>query len=56
MSNAEAELNSEFDAWFAKVCEIAKAKLSADDDPIWAELWFDGYTPDEAVRACNEED
>jgi hypothetical protein len=56
MSDMEAKLNAEFDAWFAKVCEIAKCKLNADDDPIWAELWFDGYTPEEAVRACNEED
>lgn len=56
MSGMEAKLNTEFDAWFVKVCAIAKCRLDADDDPIWAELWFDGYTPQEAVDACNEED
>jgi hypothetical protein len=56
MSDTEAKLNTEFDEWFAKVCEIAKCRLDPDDDPIWAELWFDGYTPQEAVDACNEED
>lgn len=47
MSDMEARLNAEFDAWFAKVEELAGEPLDPSED--WEELWFDGYTPEEAL-------
>jgi hypothetical protein len=53
MSDTETRLNSEFDAWFAKVQALSKEPLGPSED--WAELWFDGYTPEEALEADGAE-
>lgn len=45
----EARLNAEFDAWFAKLQALSKEALEPED---WADLWFDGYTPEEALEAA----
>lgn len=47
MTDMQAKLNAEFDAWFAKVRELAGKPLEPNE--FWAELWFDGYTPEEAL-------
>jgi hypothetical protein len=51
LDEMEASLKADFEAWFAKVCEIAQCRLFANDDPIWVELWYDGYRPEDAVDA-----
>lgn len=48
MSDMEAKLNAEFDAWFAKVKALTLETIEPDD--LWAEFWFDGFTPEEAVQ------
>lgn len=53
MSDTESRLNAEFDAWFEKVKALSKEPLDPSED--WAELWFDGYTPEDAL-ALNAED
>lgn len=47
MSDMETKLNAEFDVWFAKIQALSKEPIEPDED--WAELWFDGYTPEEAI-------
>jgi hypothetical protein len=46
-------LNAEFDVWFAKVKALSKVPLDPSQD--WAELWFDGYSPEEALEDYPEE-
>lgn len=53
MSDLEAKLNAEFDAWFAKLQALTSKQLNPDD---WPERWFDGYTPEEALEAGPEND
>ena len=48
MSDMEVNLNAEFDAWFIKVQALSKEPIKSDED--WAALWFDGYTPEEAIE------
>lgn len=47
MNDIAANLKSESDAWFAKVEKLLGEPPEPEED--WAELWFDGYTPEEAV-------
>jgi hypothetical protein len=47
MIDLEAKLKAESDEWFAKVEKLLGAVPDPEED--WAELWFDGYTPEEAV-------
>jgi hypothetical protein len=48
VSDLEAKLNAEFDAWFEKVKAISKEPIEPNEG--WAELWFDGYAPSEAAE------
>lgn len=52
MADVEKQLNTEFDAWFAKLQVLAKEPLKQED---WTERWFDGYTPEEALEDGPEE-
>jgi hypothetical protein len=47
MSDMETRLKAESDEWFAKVEKLLGALPEPEEE--WAELWFDGYTPEEAV-------
>ena len=48
MSNMEARLNTDFDVWFEKVRALTLDVIKPDED--WAELWFDGFTPEESIQ------
>jgi hypothetical protein len=52
MSDLQAKLNAEFDAWFAKVQAITDEALEPSED--WAAAWFDGYTPEDALESYKE--
>jgi hypothetical protein len=47
MSNMEERLRTESDEWFAKVKILLGQTPEPEDD--WTVLWYDGYTPEEAV-------
>lgn len=47
----EAKLRAESDEWFAKVEKLLGKPPKPEED--WAALWFDGYTPEEAVALSN---
>lgn len=44
----EQKLTTECDAWFARVEAILGHAPEPEEE--WAALWFDGYTPEEAVE------
>lgn len=48
MADLAERLNTEFEAWFAKVQALSKQPLEPSEE--WAELWFDGFTPEEALE------
>jgi len=48
MSDLQARLNSEFEAWFAKVKALTDEELKPCDE--WVSFWFDGYAPEEALE------
>ena len=48
--NFEAKI-AEFDAWFSLLQGMSPGKLDPED---WTELWFDGYTPEEALQVGPE--
>jgi hypothetical protein len=52
MSEIEARLNAEFDAWFKQLQALTKDKLDPDD---WGGRWFDRFTPEEALADGPEE-
>lgn len=47
MSDLEAKLKAESDEWFAKVEKLLGSAPEPEEE--WAALWFDGYTPEEAI-------
>ena len=47
MSDLEDRLTKECDEWFAKVEKLLGVVPEPEEE--WAALWFDGYTPEEAV-------
>lgn len=47
MSDMETRLKAESDEWFAKVEKLLGERPEPEED--WAALWFDGYSPEEAV-------
>lgn len=49
----EAKLNAEFEAWFAQLQALASEALTPED---WTERWFDGYTPEQALKDGPEYD
>lgn len=44
----ETNLNKDFDDWFARLQALTPATKHVQED--WAERWFDGYTPEEALE------
>lgn len=49
MSDMETRLQTECDKWFAEVEKILGKTIDPEDEEDWAVLWFDGYTPEQAV-------
>jgi hypothetical protein len=47
----EAQLNDQYEAWFAQLQQLSTEPLNKDD---WVERWFDGFTPAEALDAGPE--
>lgn len=46
-SDIEANLNAEYEAWFKRLQALTDEVLDIND---WTGRWYDGYTPEHALK------
>lgn len=53
MSEADPDLNLDFDEWFTRLQALTNEALVEDD---WVTRWYDHFTPEEALEDGPEDE
>jgi hypothetical protein len=53
MDHLQTRLNAEYDAWFKQLQALTKDELDPDE---WVDLWYEDYTPAEALEVGPEDE